>query len=322
MTNRLQLLLALLITVFTFSANQTLAQDIAIDIEGKNFKTFQAMEKKLKSVLFQSEGDVIIPGGMAIPVTYRRIQQGIPDLLVTYTFSEKDSTIKSIEYEWDMLNFEKERKAQSLTLQKAMIKKYMTLLDLCTKKLGAGSQEGDLSDLSKIDQPHGLNRSDRWNPNDTTDVYLYSVFSNTKRKQGDATYEPTNRIRLLINRIPKSTAPKLDPQDIKAAQKTFDQFIVAARAGEIESARKELSETIRSYLTEAFFGELKGMIRPEAFRIWSKGMTASNNGSSYLMIEFAHINTPNPPNEILRVLFDKDHLIIGIQPLVRKEKSN
>lgn len=320
--NRLQPLLTLLIAILTFSATQAFAQDITIDINGKRFDAFQTIEKELKSTLFEDDRDVIIPGGMAKPVIYRRVQQGIPDLLVSYTFSEKDSTIKTIEYEWDMLNFEKERKAQPLSLQKAMIEKYRNLLDMCSKKLGQGNQEGDLSDLSKIDQPHGLSRSDRWSPNDTTDVHLYSVFSNTSRKQGDESYEPTNRVRLFINRIPKSNKPMLDPGDIKAAEKTFDQFMNTVRIGDIESARKMLSEMIRSYLTEAFFGELKGMAKHETFRIWTKEMTTISDGSTYLKIEFAPANASSPPKEIFRVLFDKNHLIIGIQPLIRQEKQN
>jgi len=43
------------------------------------------------------------------------------------------------------------------------------------------------------------------------------------------------------------------------------------------------------------------------------------NGINYLMIQYTYSSASEQPNEILKVLFDKDNLIIGLQPLVRKE---
>lgn len=38
------------------------------------------------------------------------------------------------------------------------------------------------------------------------------------------------------------------------------------------------------------------------------------------MIQYAYVSAPEQPREVVRVLFDKEHLIIGIQPLVWKNE--
>lgn len=308
----------ILIALSICSLNIT-AQEIHTDIYGKKMKFFIDLEKKLGGKSYLGNGDIIIPGGMADPLTFRRKEQAIPDLLVTYTFSKVDSLLNQIEYEWDMTNFDLEKKKQSLDVQKAFIRKYGFLADQLNKKYGKSVQKGDLTELANIDKKGGLSRSDRWKPNDTTEVTLYSVFSNFQEEKGNVKIEPTNRIRLFVNKT-KKTPPEMSDQALEAAQRSYDQFILKLRAGDLEGAKAYVSPQIRTQVTEAVFNQLKGIIKPENFKVYTQSLQ-SVNGTNYLMIQYAYESAPEDPKEIIRVLFDKEHLIIGIQPLARKEKS-
>ncbi|MBE9603188.1 hypothetical protein [Pedobacter sp. MC2016-24] len=297
------------------------AQEINTEIYGKKMNTFIDIEKKLGGKLYQGEGDMIVPGGMAVPLTFRRAERGIPDLLVTYTFSKQDSLIDRIEYEWDMINFEPSNKKQTLDVQKSFVKKYELLVNQLNQKYGERVHKGDLNELAKIDLKGGLTRNDKWKPNDSLTITLYTVLSNFYEKKGDIKIEPTNRIRLYVNKIKKNTNPELSDEAIAAAKKSYDQFILKLRAGDLEGAKTSFSAQIRNQITETVFKQLKDGIKPEPFKVYMQGLQ-NVNGTNYLMIQYAYESAPEEPNEIIRVLFDKEHLIIGIQPLVRKAKVN
>lgn len=304
------------IIIITICAFNALAQEIPVRIHGEKMKYFLDYEMKLGSKLFQGQGDIIIGGGMAMPVTYRRAEKGIPDLLVTYIFSIKDSLIDRIDYEWDMINFEPSQKTQSLVVQKAFIKKYLSLVEQLNIKVGKSEQKGDLSDLSKIDVRGGLTRGDKWKPNDTTYINMYSVFSNYQEAVGNMTRIPTNRIRLSISKT-KKPAPELSDEAIMAAMKSYEQFIIKLRAGDMEGAKTLLSMQIRNQLSESVFNNLKVAIKAGDFEIYSQNLE-SIAGSNYLVIQYGYAGVSAKSKEGVKVVFDKEHFIIGIQPVVWK----
>lgn len=311
----------IILIAFTFCFFYTTAQEISAEIHGKKMKDFISLEKKLGGHLYQGNGDLIIPGGMATPLSYRRAENGIPDLLVTYTFSEKDSLMNRIEYEWDVANFDREQKKQPLKVQQALIKKYEFLKDQLSHKYGKGEQKGDLSDLTKIDLKDGLTGNGQWEPNDSTSVFLYGKFGNYQEKNGNIDIQPANRIRVGISKIKKVYYPESSAEAIKAAQKNYENFIIKLRAGDFEGAKEFFSSQIRNQVTEASFNKIKELIKPEPFEIYMKGIQ-NIKGTNYLLIQYAYVGAPETPNEIVRVLFDKENLIIGIQPLSRKAKTN
>ena len=302
-----------------FCTYSAVGQEIPTRIHGEKMKSYLDYEMKLGSKRYQGRGDIIIPGGMAMPLTYRRTEKSIPDLLVTYTFSIKDSLIDRIGYEWDMTNFEPGTETQPLMVQKALIEKYMSLVDQLSIKFGKSKQKGDLSDLSKIDFRGGLTREDEWKPNDTTQIYMYSVFSNSQEEIGNIKRIPTNRIRLGISKR-KKTAPELSDAAITAAMKSYDQFINNLRAGDQEGAKAHLSVQIRNQLSETAFSNLKAAIKPGDFKIYSQNLE-SIAGINYLVIQYTYANESEEPKEGVKVMFDKEHFIIGIQPLVWKAKQ-
>jgi hypothetical protein len=312
---------SILLIAFAICSLNLSAQEINTEIYGKKMNIFIDIEKKLGGKLYQGEGDIIVPGGMAVPLTFRRAERGIPDLLVTYTFSKQDSLIDRIEYEWDMINFEPGNKKQTLDVQKSFVKKYELLVNQLNQKYGESVHKGDLNELAKIDLKGGLTRNDKWKPNDSLTVTLYTVLSNFYEKNGNMEIAPTNRIRLYVNKIKKNTNPELSDEAIEAAKKSYDQFILKLKAGDLEGAKTSFSAQIRNQITETVFKQLKDGIKPEPFKVYMQGLQ-NVNGTNYLMIQYAYESAPEEPNEIIRVLFDKEHLIIGIQPLVRKAKVN
>lgn len=304
------------ISICSFNA---LGQEISTRIHGEKMKSYLDLEKKLGSKLYQDEGDIIIPGGMAMPLTYRRAERDIPDLLVTYTFSIKDSLIDRINYEWDVVNFKPGQKIQPLEVQKALINKYLSLVEQLNRKIGKGKQKGDLSDLTKINSRDGLVRSDEWKPNDTTYVNMYSVFGNYQEETGNVKTKPVSRIILGISKM-KKPAPELNDKAVAAAMQSYDQFINKLRAGDQAGAKALLSTQIRGQLTEIAFNNLKAAIKLGDFKIYNQTLQ-SIAGTNYLVIQYVYANAPEQPKEVIKVIFDKEHFIIGIQPLVFREKQ-
>ncbi|MCX2573642.1 hypothetical protein [Pedobacter sandarakinus] len=305
------------IFLFMFFCQLSFGQAITTDIYGKTMKRLAAGESKLGGKIFQIDGDLIIPGGMAVPLTYRRAERGIPDLLVTYTFTEKDSLINMIEYEWDAINFDQNGSKQSLAVQQAFIEKYRLLANELTKRYGQSTQKGDLKDLDQIDVKGGLRQRNYWKPNDSLEIELYSVFSNYEEKKGEIEIKPTNRIRIYVNK----TNPRLGDKSVQLAKNNFDGFIAYIRNGNFKAAQAYFSPQIRNQITEDILNKLKESIKPEDFKVYTKEIQKAN-GEEYLMIQFAYANVEGEPNEIFRVFFDRSHMIIGLQPLSRTTKTN
>ena len=280
-------------------------------------KSITALENKFGGKLFQIDGDIVVPSGMAMPLTYRRIERGIPDLLVTYTFTERDSIISRIEYEWDAINFDKQGAKQSSEIQKSLIKKYMGLENELTIRYGKSVERGSLKDFSQIDLKGGITQSNYWKPNDSLEINIYSVFSNYQEKKGEVEIRPTNRIRIYINK----TNPRLGDKSVQLAKKNFDLFIENLRAGNFMAAQACFSLQVRNQITEDVLKKIKDSLKPENFKVYTKTIQQAN-GSEYLMIQFAYASIEGEPNEIIRVFFDQSKMIIGLQPLARKAKTD
>lgn len=300
-----------------FLCQLSFAQDITTDIYGKHMKNMATLENKLGGRLFQVNGDIVVPGGMAAPLTYRRKEQGIPDLLVTYTFTEKDSLIDRIEYEWDAINFDENAVKQPLNVQQAFINKYLLLKNELTKRYGEGIEKGDLKDLSQIDLKGGMRQRNDWKPNDSLEINLYSVFSNYHEKNGNVEIKPTNRIRIYVNK----TNPRLGAKSIALAQKRFDEFIGYVRSGDLKAAQACFSKQVQDQITTDILSKIKDSLKPVRFKVYTKS-TQQANGSEYLMIQFADATIQGEPNEIIRVFFDQANMIMGLQPLFRNAKPD
>lgn len=317
MFNKRSLLSLSTIFIIAVSSFHAIGQEIPTNIHGKKMKTFIDLEKKLGGKPYQPEGDIIISNEWGFPLIYRRTEKDIPDLVVTYNFGKQDSLMHSIEYEWDMTKFDLKQETQPLNIQKAFIKKYLSLVKQLDQKIGKSEQKGDLDDLAKIDLKGGLSRSDVWKPNDTTYISLYAIFSNYQEEKGNVKIRPTNRIRLGISKM-KKPAPELSDKAVMAAKQTFEQFIIKLRAGDFEGAKAHLATQTRAQLTETIFNQLKASIKPENFKIYYKALQPID-GANYLAIQFAYENAPAQPKELFMAVFNKEGLILGIRPMIRQE---
>lgn len=81
-----------------------LAQDVNINLIGKKFSEAVINEVKNDGKVYTSDDDIIIPGGMAEPMVYTRAGKDVKAFFVEYTFGEKDSIIRRIEYKWGEAN--------------------------------------------------------------------------------------------------------------------------------------------------------------------------------------------------------------------------
>jgi hypothetical protein len=190
--------LFILITL-AVAGTTSFAQIVHPDLIGKKIAVAIKQEQQLKSKTYTNDEDIIIAGGMAMPVRFIRVEKNIPNLIVQYIFSEKDSIIREIEYEWDVRNFDKsDHIVKPISFDKALIERYNSLLAYFTKKYGPGTAKGDLTDLTRIDSLGGLSRTDKWNANGQVDVLMYTAISNYYRSQPYVTTIPTHRIRVYL----------------------------------------------------------------------------------------------------------------------------
>jgi len=175
------------------------AQAINPDLLGKKIAFAIKQEQQLKSKIYTNDEDIIIAGGMAMPVRFIRVEKDIPNLIVQYIFSEKDSIIHKIGYEWDVRNFDKsDHNVKPLAFNKALIERYNSLVKLFTQKYGVGTTKGDLSNLTKIDTSGGLTRTDKWNSGQV-DVLMHTAISNHYEATAYGASIPTHRIRVYLS---------------------------------------------------------------------------------------------------------------------------
>jgi len=196
MLKKLFILITLVVAVTT-----SFAQIVHPDLIGKKITVAIKQEQQLKSKIYTSDEDIIIPGGMAVPVRFMRKEKDIPNLIIQYLFSEKDSIINNIAYEWDVRNFEKsDHDVRPLAFDQALIARYSSLVKFFTQRYGAGITKGDLSDLTKIEALGGLTREDRWKVDGLPNIWMYTAISNHYEAITNGARIPTHKIRLYISK--------------------------------------------------------------------------------------------------------------------------
>ncbi|WP_316820822.1 hypothetical protein [Pedobacter gandavensis] len=186
-------LLFVTLCLLLLNIDVVLCQEINTDIVGKKMSFFEKLEKKYNGKVYETDGDVIIPGGMATPIMYKRVQKGMPDLIVNYVFTEKDSLMHTVEYEWDVSNYFDKVDDTSSMFRNAFVKKYSELLTLLSSRYGTSKPKGELADFFKIDAPKKLSKSDRWITNENTEVKLYAF--------GSQDYKSLFKIHIYVSPI-------------------------------------------------------------------------------------------------------------------------
>ncbi|UGU17964.1 hypothetical protein LS482_08790 [Sinomicrobium kalidii] len=309
----------LLFAVLFLSASVS-GQEFNFDIYHTSLRDYLRMEEKLGSERIPTTSNHVSFSGDAQPIKFQRKENELPDLIVYYFFKEKDSSMSSVRYEWDVYNFEKkENNRKNKKFQKALIKKYRALEKEITGLYGASETEGDLSDLSKAETDGGLKKKNTWRPNDSTEIEMYTAISNFYRKKGMVTTNPTHRIRLYIRKIKKDKKeiPKLDSTRVTTLDRIAKDFFHALQAKNMEQSKVYLSGLIVQQVTDAQLYSITDNFNLEKeTELMYSGVQLAPNGSTYTLLQYKHADdTSTPPGALIRVIFDEKDKIAGVQPV-------
>jgi len=287
---------------------------ISTELDGK-VAPYLVMEQKMGSTNFPGKISLRKTTGKVQSLAFKRKENGIPDLLVTYTFTEKDSVLKGIDYEWNPIYADSARKDMPKQIQKRMVKKYQELMLMFFSKLGKRDEIGDLRDLSHLDDLWGISQRNKWVYNDTTDIYLVSRFVNWHILPEGDTVRPTNMIRLSLKRIPK--LPPLTLAEMEIPRKRFADFMTSLRSNDLEAARLFFGGGLTKGVDQKSFDRLRAFFKPGALTA-SSGRIEAIDGEINLVINYIYEDDIKDIKEMFRVIYDNDYKILEIIPMLSR----
>lgn len=305
-----------------FSCLNSFGQEFTFKIHDKTLSDLIKIEDSLSSE--KIENSSYYPAKNNQPITFRRKEEKIPDLIVQYTF-EKDSTLSEILYEWDVYNFEKQsNNKKSEDFQKALIAKYKSLEKKIESVYGKSeTEEGSLNDISLTNTREGLKKKNIWKPNDSTEIEMYTVLSNFHKKRGMVETNPTHRIRLYVKNKSerlKPKTPKLSQARIDSLDQLSKSFFTTLGTKNIAATKKYLSEIIKDKVTdEQIQGLMDNIDTNRGFELVYSGIQMNFSGKVFALLQYKYAdNQSKPTNEIIKIIFDEKNKILGIQPMTRK----
>lgn len=296
-------------------------QVIELDLKDKKIDYFIGIEKKLGSKPYETDTEYLSPGDVAQPKIFLRKEKNIPDLLVYYTFRKSDSIVTTIQYEWDVYNFEKEdNNVKPLSFAKNLISKYNEIISLISARYGKPETEGNLDDLSKINSHEGLKRNDKWNLKDDLKIYTYTNISNYYIKNGAVTVNPTHRIRLYIEKTSGDKPKELSKDQITILDGKFKQFITLLSENNFEKIKPLLSDKVKAQISNEILQQTKTGLQIERKPVlYMSGLQIMQDGNFYPMLQYNYSDDTNsPPLEYIKVLFDTDNTLLGLQPFKKQ----
>lgn len=291
---------------------------IELDIHNKKIGYYINLEQKLGSKKFDTEQTYVKGRQTAQPEIFRRKEAGLPDLLVYYTYFKRDSTISEILYEWDVYNFDKkDHNIQSKIVSENLIKKYNQIINFINSKYGESNAEGNLNDLSLINNSQGLNRKDTWSPNDSLKISAYTTLSNFYKKDQFVTINPTYKIRVYINNLKEEKPLTLSTDQVKSMDRTFNEFVKLLSEDKFDEITKLLSDEIVKTVTIDILKQIKtGINIDKKFDLYMNGMKMLPDGNTYAMLQYKYSDDTNlPPKEYIAILFDGKNKILNLQPM-------
>ena|SRR5690606_9094187 len=298
-------------------------QKIEFDIHNTTLNQYIQNELKQGSKQIPITSNHVSFNGEAQPIQFLKKNKIIPDLITYYFFKEKDSTMSYILYEWDVYNFEKQDNNQkSKKFQNALIKKYKNLKKEISSTFGEPIVKKNYSNISKLDSINTFIESSNWNPNDSTELELYTTVSNYYEKEAFRTINPTHRIRLYIRNLKKEKIiePILDEPRILNLQASSISFINELKTNDFVKAKSFLSATIKNQVSDEKLQILSDNISiNKEIELYYTGIHKEFNGKLYSLLQFKYSDDKSEvPVEIINFLFDDDNKIIGIQPLKKQ----
>lgn len=312
-------ILYLLIFVQTFA----FGQKINYDIHNTSLNEYIEYELKNGNKQIPTTSNHVSFKGDAQPIQFLKKNKTIPDLIIYYFFKEQDSTMSYILYEWDVYNFENhENNQKSKKFQNALIKKYKNLKREISSTFGEPIVKKNYSNISKLDSINTFVESSKWNPNDSTELELYTTVSNYYEKRGFSTINPTHRIRLYIRNIKKDEPNifELDDKRISKLHSLTDKFLTSLKEQNSIEIKEFLSEVIKEQVTEEQLKALADNIDfTRQLDLFFSGVHFELDGKRYALLQYKYSDEKSEvPQEIIKVIFDNDDKIIGVHPLKLK----
>lgn len=311
---------------FLLISTSVFGQEFDFDIHNTSLDEYLKMEERLGSEKIPTTSNHVSFSGEAQPVKFLRKEKIIPDLTAFYFFKKADSTMSYILYEWDVSNFEKQDNNQkSDKFQKALIAKYKELKKNISEDFGQPEVKSNYSNLAKYDQKNFFEEKSTWNPNDSTEVELYSIASNHYEKKGAITINPTHRIRLYIRNQSKEKEkeiPKLDDKKLAELEKIKIAFFNALEAEDLTKSKEFLSNLILEKVTDEQIKTLIDNINFEKqTELIYSGVQMGLNGSMFTLLQYKYSDDKSsPPSEMIKLIFDEKDKVVGIQPIKMQNK--
>jgi len=306
--------------VLLFIITPGYSQNIELDVHKKKLKEFLSIEQNLKSEKVETEVTYMVQKGVAQPVLFKRKQANLPDLIISYFYFEKDSSISSILYEWDDKTVNGQNPTKTPIEISSFIDLYTKLYDQVHTSFGESKSTGDLKDLSKI-TTGDFEKTDLWDPNDSTQVYMYINLSSKYEKRGNVTINPTYRIRLEAKNQKKANNAlgKPDDKKIKELDLVFKNFLTELQNKNYEKVKLTLSDQIVNNVTNEQLEVLRKNIKfNDPLEMFMFGLQIGLDGTSYIKLQYKYKSDTNmPPKELLNITFDESNKILGLQPSKR-----
>tara|TARA_B110000114_G_C14996816_1_gene358959 strand:+ start:56 stop:1039 length:984 start_codon:yes stop_codon:yes gene_type:complete len=302
-------------------------QEFEFDIHNTSLSEYLKMEQDLDSEQIPNIRNHVSFDGNAQPIKFKRKQKIISDLVAYYYFKKKDSTMSHILFEWDeslMTLKSNTNDKKSEKYQKTLIRKYNDLEKTITEIYGKSKSKGDLSNLKQANEKGGLKKKDKWFPNDSTEIEIYTSVSNYYEKRGMVTTAPTHRIRLYIRNTKKEKKiePKLSEKKLDTLKLISRQFIRTLGNKDLVKSKEYLSELILKTVTD---DQLNTLIDNLDFNRETElnysGIQAGLDGNIFTTLQFRYKDDlSNPPNELIKIIFDDKDKVVGIQPIKMQGK--
>ena len=312
---------SILTIVFSAITVLTHSQTVELEIHKKKIRDFINVEQGLGSEKVENEATYVTQKGVAQPFLFKRKQTKLPDLIITYFFFDKDSSISSILYEWDDKTVNGQNPAKTPKEINDFIDHYTNLSGQISKAFGNSKSKGDLKDTSKI-KTGNFEKTELWEPNDSTEAELYMILSSRYEKKGNSTINPAYRIRLKIKNQGKTEDPfgKPDESKIKQLDAIFKTFLSDLQNKNYDKAKLSLSDLIIKDVTNEQLEVLRQNIRfNDGLVTFMAGVQVGFDGTSYLQIQYKYkSDTTMPPKELMYVTFDDKNKIAGLQPVKRQ----
>lgn len=299
-----------------------LGQEYGFDIHNTSLNDYIQMEERLGSKKIPTTSNHVSFSGNAQPIKFQRKEKVIPDLISYYYFKEKDSTMSSILYEWDVRHFKNPKvidDKKSKKFQKALIRKFNDLERNITELYGEPKSKGDLSELKQVNLKGGLKKNDKWFPNDSTEIEMYIVVSNFYEKREMSTTTPTHRIRFYVKNTKKEEkiTPKLDKKRLDSLIVLSNEFIQILGEKDISKSKEYLSDLIKNKVTdEQLYILIENLDFDRETELIYSGTQVGLDGSVFTVLQYKYKDdVSNPPTKMIKIIFDNKNKIVGIQPI-------